>query len=119
MRALPARYCYPCNTLLLVLASTFVSKDPLCLCSCSCCIPPSEISIHNEYDVPEDKQPKRNRLTKVTSNVNSSVNGFNPARNIPTQNPKHIGQANSSPKKPFVGLIGFSILPYTPTRVSP
>ena len=50
------------------------------------------MSIHNAYDVPEDKQPNKKAFTKETSNVNSSVNGFRSRRNTPTQKPTHIGQ---------------------------
>ena len=49
------------------------------------------------YDVPELKQPKINKLVKVYSNVNSSVNVLIPNKNAPTQKPTHIGQW----KKPF------------------
>jgi hypothetical protein len=50
------------------------------------------MSIHNAYDVPEDKQPKRKAFTTETSKVNSSVNGFRRRRSTPAQNPMHIGQ---------------------------
>lgn len=38
----------------------------------------------NIYDVPEDRLPKRKKLTTVTSKLNSSVNGESSIKNQPT-----------------------------------
>ena len=50
------------------------------------------MSIHNAYDVPDDRHPNKKTLTTETSKVNSSVNGFRSIRTTPTQKPTHIGQ---------------------------
>jgi hypothetical protein len=50
------------------------------------------MSIHNTYDVPEDKHPNKRAFTKETSKVNSLLKGFRSKRRTPDQNPTHIGQ---------------------------
>ena len=50
------------------------------------------------------------KLINDCSKLNSSVYGETPHKNIPTQNPIHIGHLNSSPSFPFIGLTGFNIV---------
>jgi len=38
----------------------------------------------NTYDVPDDNQPNRKKLTAETSKLNSSVNGESSIKNHPT-----------------------------------
>ena len=52
--------------------------------------------MHNIYDVPELRQPNRNPVAILWSNVNSSVYLFIPHRKAPDQKPMHIGQLTSS-----------------------
>jgi hypothetical protein len=73
------------------------------------------MSMHNAYDVPEDREPRRSAFTKETSKVNSSVNGFRSISNTPTQNPTHIGQ----PKKACEGRTLSKIEAKTIICVSP
>ncbi len=62
-------------------------------------------------DVPDDNQPKINKLTRLYSYVNSSVQPFIPNKRTPTQKPTHIGQEKRSPNQPVVGRTLSKILP--------
>ena len=113
MRALPARYNYHDSIWLRVLVSTFASTSPLT--RCSYWKPPSDMSIHNAYDVADESDPNNKAFTKLTLYVNSSVYGFRSINKTPTQKPIHIGQL----KKWCLGLMGSNIFAKARICVSP
>ena len=62
-------------------------------------------------DVPDDSQPKINKLAILYSNVNSSVYRLIPNKNAPTQKPIHIGHSNNFFNLPLAGLIESNSFP--------